>query len=142
MSRSKSSSLNVKVKRVTLIEALRNAIKERETRKTDYAKAQKEWEKTEKDFRASLVALIGTKKLTLKDTNYRERGYRSEGAEVEFTFAMSGVTFPEQPEVMKGYTSWQTDQEIAEIKNAVAILEMSDEEYVSASTYKGVAQYL
>lgn len=142
MSRSKSSSLNVKVKRVTLIGALANAVKDREKRKTDYAKAQKEWEKEEKDFRASLVALIGTKKLTLKDTNYRERGYRTEGAEVEFTFSMNGVTFPQQPEIMSGYTAWQVDQEIAEIKNAIAILEMSDEEYVSASTYKGVAQYL
>lgn len=137
-----TNALNVKVKRVALIEALHLAVKHRETRKTEHAKAQKDWEKTEKDFRASLIALVGTKKLTLKETNYRERGYRTEGAEVEFTFSMTGVTFPEQPEILRTWSEWQINEEINQIKNALAILGMSDEEYVSTSTYKGVAQYL
>lgn len=137
-----TNALNVKVKRVALIEALHLAVKNRETRRTEHTKAQKDWEKTEKDFRASLIALVGTKKLTLKETNYRERGYRTEGAEVEFTFSMTGVTFPEQPEILRTWSEWQINEEISQIKNALAILGMSDEEYVSTSTYKGVAQYL
>jgi len=142
MSRSRSSSLNVKVKRVTLIEALRKAVRERETRKTEYDKAEKEWQKTQKEFEKSLISLVGSKKLTLKETNFRERGWKSDLPEVEFTFTLTGVSLPVKPEILSSPPNWALENEIAEIRNAVAILEMSDEEYVSASTYKGVAQYL
>jgi hypothetical protein len=45
---------------------------------------------------------------------------------------------PEAPESIGHYHAHQ----IEEIKNAISILKMTDDEYVGTSTYKGVAQYL
>ena len=135
------SSLSVKVKREMLIKALRQALADREKRKTEADKAQKQYEKEYKAFTDSLAKLVGTKSLTLKDTTFRERGWKSEKPEVEFTFEVN-VAIPQRDPILNGYALHCIENEITEIRNAIVILEMSDEEHVSAGTYRGVVQYL
>jgi hypothetical protein len=37
---------------------------------------------------------------------------------------------------------WSLNSDIEELENAIALLKMTDEEFVSTSTYKGVARLI
>jgi hypothetical protein len=134
-----SKSLSVKVSTAKLIKALESALVKREKELSDYEKARDVYDKEYKAFVESLPSLIGTKKLSLKHTNFRERTYNSDGSEVEFSFTLAPTVKP--PKMPEG-VSYATKHEADEIRNAIAILKMTDDEYVSTNTYKGVAQYL
>lgn len=133
-----SKSLSVKVSTAKLIKALESALAKREKEAADYKKARAEYEKEHKEFVKSLASLIGTNKVTLKDTSFREKGWKTDLPEVEFTFTLnSSVKVPKEPDRFYG-----NDRECDEIRNAISILKMTDDEYVGTNTYKGVAQYL
>lgn len=134
-----SKNINVKVSTEKLIKALTEALSEREKQMSDHEKAQKEYEAEKKKFDASLLALVGTKKLTLKDTTVWKSRYGHDTPTVTFVFAISeAAKFPEEPECI----SYHVKHEADEIRNAIRLLKMTDEQYVSTSTYKGVAQYI
>ena len=131
--------MNVKVSTEKLIKALEEALQKRLSDKAKAEKEQEEYTKEVKKFEQSLIELVGTKKLTLLSASIRNQ-WRSESKEVEFTFSISdSVKAPVAPE---SNVYRYMNNEVAEIQNAIAILKMTDEEYVSTSTYKGVAQYL
>jgi hypothetical protein len=54
---------------------------------------------------------------------------------------VGGATLPDEPEIEK-LESELGQYEINEIQNAIRILKMTDEEFVSTSTFKNIAQYL
>ena len=132
-----SKSLAVKVSTAKLIKALEAALAKREKEANDYKKARADYEKEQKEFIKSLASLIGTNKLTLTDTDFR-KDWKSDKPQAHFTFVLSpSVKVPEEPERF-----FSNDRECDEIRNAIVLLKMTDDEYVSTSTYKGVAQYL
>lgn len=132
------SSINVKVSTQKLIESLESALAVREAAQADYDKKYKQYEADRKKFEKDLIGLIGTKKLSLTNTNIYTN-YRQDVRTVEFSFSMSDdLKIPQQPEHSLPHSS----HEITEIRNAIAILRLSDAETVSTSTYKGVARYL
>lgn len=133
-----SKSLAVKVSTVKLIKALEASLAKREKEAAEYKKARATYEKEYNEFVKSLASLVGTNKVTLKDTDFRERGWKSDSPEMTLTFTLNGsVKIPKAPDVF-----YNNDRECDEIKNAIAILKMTDDEYVGTNTYKGVAQYL
>lgn len=136
-----TKTMNVKVSTSKLIKALETALAKRQKDSDDFDKAVKEYEKEYEVFTKSLVSLIGTKKLVLSNVRLRN-DYRQSGTELaEFEFAMDkSIKVPERPQ--RKQADWNIANAIEEIKNAIAILKMTDDEFVSTSTYKGVAQYL
>jgi len=134
-----SKSLSVKVSTAKLIKALEVALAKREKEISEYEAAHDKYEKEREAFVKNLPSLIGTKSVTLKDTNFNERAWKSELPEVMFTFKLSpAVKVPKAPEAV----SYHVRNECEEIRNAIAILKMTDDETVSTNSYKGVAQYV
>jgi hypothetical protein len=133
-----TKSMNVKVSTAKLIKALEGALSKREKEVADYKKAREAYEKEHEAFEKSLVKLVGTNKLTLKSSRIQD-SWRNEPKELTLTFNISSsLKLPEAPESIGHYHAHQ----IEEIKNAISILKMTDDEFVGTSTYKGVAQYL
>jgi hypothetical protein len=84
------------------------------------------------------VKLVGTNKLTLKSSRIQD-SWRDEPKELTLNFNISSsLKLPQAPESI----GHMHNHQIEEIKNAISILKMTDDEYVGTSTYKGVAQYL
>jgi vacuolar-type H+-ATPase catalytic subunit A/Vma1 len=135
-----TKAMNVKISTAKLISALDKALQQRVDQQAKYEAERAKYEKEHEAFVKSLVELIGTKKLSLKNTIVREVWRRDGDYEVEFTFDMPKMTPPQAPE--RAYNFHYNNSAQNELKNAIAILKMTDEQYVSASTYKGVAQYL
>ena len=133
--------ITIKVSTVKLLEALNKALAER---KNSLAKSEKEWkdyEQAEKDFRDTLAELFrsGKGKVTkVSSVNYwREEEKNKYEITVEFP---SSVKAPKEPKGQKN--DYGLKSEVEELENAIAILSLSDEEYASTSTYKGVARFI
>ena len=129
--------INVKVAKSKVVKALKDkldtsakAVVSNEKKRKEYEKANKVWSKQ--------VAEIVAKQISKVDVSANEN-WRGE-VNVQFTIPANEVKLPAKPEM-------DLDQELAryevsEIENAIRILEMSEEEFVSASTMKQIASYL
>lgn len=129
--------MNVKVKRVDLIAALKKAIKVREAAIAQQEKNDAEYDKAVKDRHEAIKAAVlsGKAKITEVSPSYRNNG------EATVTVVLPAAL---TTEIKRAYIKHVSinEHEINEIKSAVALLELSEEDHVSASAYKNVAQYL
>jgi hypothetical protein len=132
------NSMNVKVSTLKLIKALETALAKREKEVADYKKARETYEKEHEAFEKNLVKLVGTSKLIFKSSRIQD-SWRDEPKELNLTFVLSSsIKLPQAPESI----GHMHNHEIMEIKNAISILKMTDDEFVGTNTYKGVAQYI
>lgn len=135
-----NKSINVKVSTAKVVKALETALAERKRLLVDHAKAQKEYEKALSEFRNSVAELFRSGKGKVVNS-HQVRGWggsQSNQWEITVEFPAS-IKAPESPESI---AEWQVKSDIEELENAIALLKMTDEEYVSTSTYKGVARLI
>ncbi len=135
-----SKSINVKVSTAKVVKALETALAERKKVLADHHKAQKEYEKALNEFRNSVAELFRSGKGKVVNS-HQLRGWGNDTTnkwEITVEFPAS-IKAPESPEAI---AEWQVKSDIEELENAIALLKMTDEEYVSTSTYKGVARLI
>jgi len=129
-------SVTVKVATAKVIKALEDKIANNvkveasnEKKREAYKVAQDKYFKTVlKEFKDSLVI----------DSISKHSWRNSLSVNYEI---VGGATLPDEPEIEK-LESELGQYEINEINNAIRILKMTDEEFVSTSTFKNIAQYL
>ena len=150
-----SKGINVKVKRIAIIKALHDRLtemvhiqEEYEREVEAYEKAQSKWKE---DVAKITLKLIDAKTIA-ENTNVR-KGYYSSGNQtnVMIDVMVDDNKLPVGPEGVKNPFSntWSGktylgdyQERVAEIKNAITILNLSEEETVNTSTYANVAKYL
>lgn len=152
---SRNRTLTVKVPRTKLIEALGKAANDRRQSIAEHDKAVEKWKSetaaAEKDFLARVKSgRVKTNKVTMSQREawqpYDPSGKREKQLDVTITFSVpaTAMKLPEKPE-QKYHQSrygWNIKEDIEEIENAIRILNLSTDEFVSTSTYKSVAQFL
>jgi hypothetical protein len=131
--------MNIKVKRVALIKSLEKALKLRYASTAAYEKAVDAHKDALKAFEETILEAIVSGKLKVSHvdiSNYMYGHTRS----VSISFQLDAKKFkrPEMPDFPRNIST----REIQEIENAIAILNLSEEEFVNASTYKSVSQYI
>jgi hypothetical protein len=138
----RSKAISVKVATPKVIKALEGALAKLEadyaSQETNEAKYQKQYEK----YRKELVdyAIANIKKAENFRTNYRSW---NNNLNIDFDLAVSEKDLPKEP--VKDFESisiYNYREQKEEISNAIRILQMTDEETVSTSTYQAVARYL
>lgn len=136
--------LNIKVPVVKLLEGLEKALDERTKWKADAPKRKEKYEKEMVAYNKAIFALIKSGKATLKEANAYTRWQDPNSTErtinAEFTIKVSQM--PKAPQEDTKHPEWKLDNEIEELSNAIKLLRMSSDEFVSTSTYKSVVQYL
>lgn len=130
-------AISVKVATSKVIKALEDKLEAGAKALTNNEKKRKEYEKTEKAW-AKEVADLVVKQISKADVSANEN-WRGE-VSVNFTVPAGVIKLPSKPSI-------EVEQELGryevqEIENAIRILKMTDEEFVNASTFKQVAQYL
>lgn len=131
--------ITIKVSTAKLLEALNKALAERKKQIATTEKEWKDYDNAVKEFQASLAELFRSGKG--KVTKVSKAGWRDEGNKYELTVEFpSSVKQPTEPESHRN--DWSAKAEVEELENAIAILKLSDEEYASTSTYKGVARFI
>ena len=138
-------SLQVKVKVSTLISALEKALSEREKRYKEQEAEQAKYEKACEAYNLAVLKLIkaGKGKVTEASRNHWY-GHNKNKNEVSFSVT---VTIPRglvgaEPEQPEAYPDWRWKNDKEEITQAIRVLKMTEQEFVSASTYKSISQYL
>lgn len=136
-------SISVKVSVAKLIAALTAKIAEGKQAIAAHEKAEQEFTKANEKHNAALRKLTVKKSFELAEVSVY-KPWNSEGfSNLTLTFRVPTTDLPPKPEMAEvpGYDP-RLSSRIDEMENAVRLLQMSDEQYVSASTYKTVAQYL
>jgi len=150
-------SINVKVARTKVIKALEIKVQEMQNAQMNYELAHAKYETDLAQWRKEVAELALSHKDSIMGENVtiNEAGsWRVPngfiGVELSFHLPLSVANAP-QPEAPKqpfqsnGYGRdyvGNYEQRIAEIQNAIRVLNMSDEEVVSTSTYQSVSRYL
>ena len=138
---SKSKAINVKIATSKVIKALENKLaqikKEYVEQDIHEAKYQKEVEKWKKQV------LQYTNSNIKSAINVRVCKRHSGLVNIDFDMEINEKDFPEEPQRnFPRMQEWTFTQQKEELENAIRILKMTDEEYVSTSTYNSIAKYL
>ena len=139
------SKLAVKIKTSTLIEALEKALTQREKRWASQEKAQAEYEKQVEAYNEAILKLVksGKGKITDASEGWSHRhDKKAKTKDFNVTVEIPKSLVPEKPEQPEVYREYEYKNEKEEISSSIRVLKMTDQEYVSASTYKSVTQYL
>ena len=143
---SKNKPINVKVSTAKVLTALKEALDSRKKMLADAEKARQQYEKDKKDFLDQVGKLFreGKGKIVLVEPQY---GYRhrlsDEDLSPQYNVRVEmpkSLKMPVEPE--QEHAHWSVKSEIEELENAIKILSLTDEEYVSTNTYNGVARYI
>jgi hypothetical protein len=130
-------AISVKVATTKVIKALETKLEDSKKAITNNEKKRKDYEKVEKAYSKEVADLV-FKHISKAEVSAHEN-WRNE-LNVTITLPANTVKLPEKPSIDLERELGQ--YEITEIENAIRILKMTDEEYVNASTFKQVAQYL
>lgn len=129
--------MSVKVSTTKVVKALEDKLASAKKAEASNEKVRKEYEKTQKAW-AKEVAELAFKQIAKGDVHASEN-WRNE-VNVQLQFPAGVIKLPELPSINleRELGSW----EVQEIENAIRILKMTDEEFVNATTFNKLAQYL
>jgi hypothetical protein len=135
-------SITVKVATPKVIKALETKLA---TLEKEFASQEANEAKFDKAYKAYIkqiqdYAIANIKKAENLRTNYRNW---QKTLNIDFDLTVDEKDLPQAPERgFKVIAKWEFENMTNEIKNALNILRMTDEETVNASTMKSIAQYL
>jgi hypothetical protein len=142
MARGNGRTINVKLPTKKVIIALQQALAKLELDYTSQDKAEAQYQKATEKWRKEVVkfAVDNISKAENIRTNYRQW---NNNLNVDFDLTVKESEFPAEPqrdfESMNIHSYREMKEEIA---NAIRILQLTDEEVVSTSTYNSIARYL
>jgi len=136
-----SRALSVKVSTIKVINALETKLAEmkenfanQDVKDQAFQIAHKEWQEQ--------VIKYGITHIE-KATNFRTNTRFNNTVNIDFDVPQDLEGYPTEPKRdWETIADWQYKQIVEEIENAIRILKMTDEETVSTSTFRTIAQYL
>ena len=142
MARGNGRTLNVKIPTAKVIKALEQALNKLELDYTSQDEAEAKYQKAMDKWRKDIQEWAIDNFSRAKDirTNYR---MWNSTLNVDFDIVTSETDFPTEPERDFETMNVHSYREMKEeISNAIRILQLTDEETVSTSTYNSIAKYL
>ena len=134
------ASMNVKVPTKKVIASLEKRLVEMKESNKKAEIDHKEYEAKKREYEAAAKTFVPTGKPTLTHIRWGWGSENDRTVEVQVIYQVKKSELPVRP-VCPVFE--QFDQRvIREVEGAIRILKMTDEETVSASTFKAVSQYL
>lgn len=131
------ASISVKVPVAKVLAALEKKVAEirkQQERFEEFVQKEEEWKKSLIDDFAPMGVLLGCK---VEDVSFP---WRDDGT-LTITLKMTAAIRKSRPKRVEN-VDYSTTRNLEEIENAIRILKMTDDEYVSASTFRSVSKYL
>jgi len=142
MARGNGRTINVKLPTAKVITALQQALAKLELDYTSQDEAEVQYQKAAEKWRKEVIkfAVDNISKAENIRTNYRQW---SGNLNVDFDLTIKESEFPAEPQREFETMHINTYKDMKEeITNAIRILQLTDEEVVSTSTYNSIARYL
>lgn len=137
-----SRGITVKLPKDKVIKSLQERLKEYDNIKENYPKLKEAQAKKEEAYKKAVYA--AARKALSKATNYTisTRNYGSNGTQV--TFSYDPDLLPKEPvsESIEDPSGYHFRERYEELQQAIRLLTMSEDEYVSTSTYKSITRFL
>ena len=141
-----SKPISIKVKVSSLITALETALADREKRYATQEKEQEKYEKAMETYNLAVLKLIKSGKAEITEATKNTWADRHEKKKGKSAFSVSillpTASLPVEPTSVHDYHEHEYKRDSENISQAIRVLKMSEQTEVSASTYKGVAEYL
>jgi hypothetical protein len=138
---SRSKAINVKIATSKVIKALENKLTqikkeyvEQDIHEAKYQKEVEKWKKQILQFANSNIKSAINVRVCMRGNGL---------INIDFDMSVDNKNIPQEPQ--RDYPrmqEWTFTQQKEELENAIRILKMTDEEYVSTSTYNSIAKYL
>lgn len=132
------ASINVKVPTKKVIASLEKRLAEMKEANKLYEVIQKQYTTNLKEYEAAVNSYVPTGKPTEVTIHHSWRDVRT--TEVTVRYRVKTSDLPVRPELDS--SNVYSVSTIREVENAIRILKMTEEETVSATTFKAVSQYL
>jgi len=142
MARGNGRTINVKLPTKKVITALQQALDKLELDYTSQDEAEGKYQKATEKWRKEVIkfAVDNISKAENIRTNYRQW---NNNLNVDFDLTVKESEFPAEPQRDFESMNIHSYREMKEeISNAIRILQLTDEETVSTSTYNSIAKYL
>ena len=142
MARGNGRTINVKLPTQKVITALQQALAKLELDYTTQDEAEAKYQKAAEKWRKEVIkfAIDNISKAENIRTTYRQWTHN---LNVDFDLTVKDNEFPTEPERDFETMNVHAYREMKEeISNAIRILQLTDEETVSTSTYNSIARYL
>ncbi len=141
------STVKVRVRTKVLQEHLEKALAQRVERFRDNEKNQLEYEKEQEKYTLAILKLVKAGKGTFVEAEKRGHYYWHKPAKkgvthFQVTVEMSSSSLPVEPEEPEAYRDHEFKRDKEVLTQAIRVLKLTEDEFVSASTYNSVAQYL
>lgn len=138
--------ISIKVKVSSLITALEKSLAERKKRYETQEQEEAKFEKATEAYNLSVLKLIKAGKGNIEEASrnhWHDRNSKNKG-KVAFSVIvmLPAGALPNEPERPESYSEREYKRDSEAISQAIRVLKMSEQTEVSASTYKGVAEYL
>ena len=142
MARGNGRTINVKLPTAKVITALQQALAKLELDYTSQDEAEVKYQKATEKWRKDVIkfAVDNISKAENIRTNYRQW---TGNLNVDFDLTIKENVLPKEPE--RGFESMHAstyNDMKDEMSNAIRILQLTDEQTVSTSTYNSIARYL
>jgi len=137
-----SRAISVKVATTKVIKALEAKLVVMKSDKDNEALNEKNYRDAHTKWQKQVIALAIKAKRVDENCSVHTRSY-GDSHQVNLQYEIKKSELPDEPQ--RDYTTisdWQYKEAIEEIQNALNILRMTDEEYVPATTMKGISKYL
>jgi hypothetical protein len=142
MAKGNNRTINVKLPTARVITALQQALAKLELDYTSQDQAEAEYQKATEKWRKEVIkfATDNISKAENMRTNYRQW---SSNLNVDFDLTVKENEFPVEPQREFETMHINTYKDMKEeISNTIRILQLTDEEVISTSTYNSIARYL
>ena len=142
MARGNGRTINVKIPTQKVITALQQSLAKLELDYTTQDQAEAKYQKAMEKWRKEVIkfAMDNIAKAESIRTNYRQW---TNNLNIDFDLTVKENVLPEEPSRDFEQINVHTYREMKEeISNAIRILQLTDEEVVSTSTYNSIAKYL
>ena len=141
-----SKSLTVKVQVSSLITALEKSLAERKKRYETQEQEEAKYEKAVATYNLTVLKLIKAGKGSIEEVTRNHWHDRHSKVKGKSTFSVTVLlptgSLPAEPEAVRDYHEHEYKRDSEAISQAIRMLKMTDQEYVNASSYKSVAEYL
>lgn len=139
-----SAPIKVKIKTHVVLERLKQGLAARHDRFKVSVKNDENYEKATREYQDKITRLIKTGKVKPRDAFRVWHGGKSGNVEVSATYEIPVrlVGQPPERDPLLVYSKHEYDSDVESIKSAIAVLEMSEDEFVAASTIAGISRYL
>ena len=137
-----SKAISVKVATTKVIKALEAKLAVVKSDKANQALNEKKYQEAHAKWQKQVIALAIKSKRDDENCSVHTRSY-GDYHQVNLQYEVKKSDLPAEPD--RDYTTindWQYKELVEEIQNALNILRMTDDEFVPATTMRGISKYL